>query len=411
LRAPIRPRRSLVHLDVGRKTIVFAVGAVGLAAALTTASLVAPDRANAAAPTYVPAVDREVIAHVPARDPHEVAERAQLAAAPERVELAVELARADLARARALHDPRYLGRAQATLGRWWKLADPPADVLLVRATIEQSLHDFPAARVDLDRLVARRPDDAQAHLVRATVATVTGDYAAARASCDAVATLAPALVVASCRAPLDGVADPDGAYDQLARAVASSRRAPASVRSWALATLAELAIQRGDEHAAATHLRAALALDDGDAYARAALADVLLATGDPRAASELTAGFDQIDNLLVRRAIAEHRAHGRDAGALARAMHDRIAAAAERGDRLHVREQAMFVLAVDGDARAALALALENWNVQKELADARLLVACAAAARDRAAAEPVLAWARDNHVVDARLRHASEELP
>ena len=393
------------------KTTVFALGAVGLGAALTAASLVAPDRANAAAPTYVPAGEHEVIARVPARDPREVAERAQLAASPDRVELAVELARADLARARTLQDPRYLGRAQATLGRWWKLAEPPVDVLLLRATIEQSLHDFTAARVDLDRLVARRPDDAQAQLVRATVATVTGDYAAARTSCDAVATRAPALVVAACRAPLDGLADPDAAYDQLARVVAASRRVPAGVRGWALATLAELAIQRGDEQTAATHLRGALALDDGDAYARAALADVLLATGDARAASELTAGFEQIDNLLVRRAIAEHRAHGADAAVLARAMHDRIAAAAERGDRLHVREQAMFVLAVDGDARAALALATENWNVQEELADARLLVACAAAARDRAAAEPVLAWARANHVVDARLRRAIEELP
>ena len=81
----------------------------------------------------------------------EVAERQALAAAPDRVELAVELARADIQRARSLQDPRYLGRAQATLGRWWKLPEPPPDVLLLRATIEQSLHEFATARADLDR--------------------------------------------------------------------------------------------------------------------------------------------------------------------------------------------------------------------------------------------------------------------
>ena len=31
----------------------------------------------------------------------------------------VALARAEIQRARSLSDPRYLGRAQATLGRWW----------------------------------------------------------------------------------------------------------------------------------------------------------------------------------------------------------------------------------------------------------------------------------------------------
>jgi hypothetical protein len=393
-----------------RKIVVFALGAVGLAGALTAAAFAAPERAATIAPTYLPRADREVIARVPARDPGELAERRALAAAPERVELAVELARADVARARSLQDPRYLGRAQATLARWWKLAAPPPDVLLVRATIEQSLHDFTSARADLDRLIEVRSDDAQAHLTRAVVATVTGDYAAARASCDAVARLASPLVAATCRAPLDGLADPELAYRALARVVAGTRRAPPSLRGWAYTTLAELAVQRGDEAAAAEHLRAALALDAGDAYASAALADTMLATDDAAAASALLAGYESIDNLLVRRAIAEHRARGRDADKLARAMHDRIAAAAERGDRLHVREHAMFVLAVDGDARAAVALATENWSVQKELADARLLATAAAAAGDRAAATPVIAWAREHRVVDARLARALAEL-
>jgi DNA-binding SARP family transcriptional activator len=174
---------------------------------------------------------------------------------------------------------------------------------------------------------------------------------------------------------------------------------------WATTTLAELAIQRGDEPAARVLLERVLAADPTDAYTRAALADVLMQEHDPAAASKLCAGFEQIDNLLVRRAIAEHAAHGPDAGTLAQQMHDRIAAAAERGDRVHMREEAMFVLAVDGDASRALVLAKANWDVQKELADARLLAEAATAAGDRAAAAPVIAWASANGVVDARLDH------
>jgi len=382
-----------------------AVGAVGLATALTLAAFVAPDREAAAARSYVPRDGAAIVAHVPARDPREVAERQALAAAPERVELAVELARAEIERARSLSDPRYLGRAQAILARWWHLPDPPPDVLLLRATIEQSLHHFARARADLDRLLALRPDDIQAHLTRAVVATVTADYAAARESCTALATRAAPIVAATCRAPLDALAgDADGAYRRLAATI--DRRSPANLRGWALTTLGELAMQRGDDVLAAQYLRAALALAPDDAYARAALADVL----PPRDASQLLAGYESIDNLLVRRAIAEHRAPGPDAAKLATAMRERIAAAAERGDRVHQREEAMFVLEVEHDAERAVAIALRNWGDQKELADARVLADAAARAHRPLAATPVIAWARATGVHDARLDRSLEVL-
>jgi hypothetical protein len=84
-------------------------------------------------------------------------------------------------------------------------------------------------------------------------------------------------------------------------------------------------------------------------------------------------------------------------------MRDRIAAAAERGDRIHLREEARFTLAVELDAARAVAIARDNWSVQKELADGRLLAEAAVAARDRDAAAPVIAWARATGVRDATL--------
>ena len=381
-----------------------ALGAVGLAGALTLAAFAAPERGARLAMTYVPRDRAAVVARVPARDPQEIAERAALAQSPERVELAVEIARGEIARARALSDPRYLGRAQATLARWWKLAEPPDDVRLLRATIEQSLHDFAAARADLDALVAKDPANAQAQLTRAVVATVTADYAAARESCAATAVSANNLVATACRAPLDALGGRAvEAYAMLSDALVRARHAEPAVRAWALETLAEIAVQRGDRDAAERSLRLALAIDENDAYARAALADVLLARGENAEASALLAGGEAIDNLLVRRAIAEHRARGPDAAALAQRMHERIAAAAERGDKVHQREEAMFVLGVDGDARRALAIARANWDVQKELADARIFAEAAVAAGDRDAAAPVIAWTQKTGVRDARL--------
>ena len=276
--------------------------------------------------------------------------------------------------------------------------------MLLRATIEQSLHEFPAASVDLDRVIALRPDDAQAQLTRAVVATVIGDYATARDSCARIASLTGPLIAAACEAPLDGLTGhADEAYQRLEAALQQSRSRDTAVRGWVMTALAELATQRGEHAAAMRYLRRALALDATDAYARAALADVMLETGRAAEASTLLAGYEAIDSHLVRRAIAESVARGPDAPAVIAMMRERIAAAADRGDRIHLREEARFALAVDHDAPRATKIAVDNWAVQKELADARLLAECAAAAGDVAAAGPVVAWAREIGVRDAQL--------
>jgi len=57
-----------------------------------------------------------------------------------------------------------------------------------------------------------------------------------------------------------------------------------------------------------------------------------------------------------------------------------------------------FALALQGDARRALALARSNFELQKEAADARVLLEAALAARSRADAAPALDWLRRNRV-------------
>ena len=115
--------------------------------------------------------DAEVVAQVPARrrDPA-VAARARLRRAldadPRDLAAASRLARMLIAAARSGGDPRYLGRAEAALRPWWDDPAPPAEALLLRATIKQSRHEFEPALADLDRLVAETPDDAQAWLTR-----------------------------------------------------------------------------------------------------------------------------------------------------------------------------------------------------------------------------------------------------
>jgi hypothetical protein len=81
-----------------------------------------------------------------------------------------------------------------------------------------------------------------------------------------------------------------------------------------------------------------------------------------------------------------------------------------RGDTVHRREEARFVLGVKHDAGGALALARGNWEVQREPWDLRVLLAAALAAKDPTAAAPALAFLDENHLEDVRIRALAQSL-
>lgn len=359
---------------------------------------------GACATPYVPADDAAVLERLPEQADSSLRElkrwRRALAAAPTRLELALPFARRALDAARASGDPRYLGMAQAALAPWWRDADPPAPVLLLRATLRQSQHEFDAALADLDRLLERQPGDAQARLTRATVRAVVGRADDARSDCAALEGRASALVVAACRA---GAAAADesttgaparGVDAELGAALAASRD-PAGVRAWATTLAAERAARRGDAVAAERHFVAARALDPDDAYLRGTFADFLLDAGRPRDALAVVAGAERNDALLLRIALAERALPEARADFLRHrtALADRFAAARARGDVVHRREEARFRLDIEGDAAGALALARANAAVQREPADLALLARAEAAVR--AGANGARASARD----------------
>jgi hypothetical protein len=385
-----------------RKTAIFVIGALGLASVMIVASVVAPHRSAIAIRRYQPNTLTAVVATVPIRTAEQIAAAAVLAADPSNIEGAVQMAAQELTLARQTSDPRHLGRAQAILAPWWEQSSPPASVLLLRATIRQSLHDFGRAMADVDQLIREQPTNLQAHMTRAVVATVTGQYDLARQSC--VALNASPLLGAICASPLDAVfGDARGAAQRLraALAVARTRNVDNAIMDWGQTTLAELLIMSGDVGAAEALLRQQLS--PADDYARATLADLLILQKRFPDAAELLNGKQQVDALLVRMAIVAVVSSGDNATELRAMIEAKIAAAAQRNDRIHLREEAMYALYVIADTRRAVKLAIDNWAVQKELADARLLAAAAVAANDRDAAKLVSSWMAKTGVVDVQL--------
>ncbi|OFA03972.1 tetratricopeptide repeat protein [Duganella phyllosphaerae] len=360
----------------------------------------------AQAAPYLPASGAQVIETLPRRgDPvqQELRRlRAQLNAQPNDVALAATLARRYIALGRSETDPRYLGYAQAALAPWWRQPAPPPEVRLLRATLLQSTHQFPAALADLQGVLAQEPKNAQAWLTLATVQTVQGDYASATSSCARLSALANELITVTCVAQVGAVTGRAAPSEKLlALTLERSGATKPELQVWVLTLLAEMAQRRDAATVAEARFQRALALDPHDSYLLGAYSDFLLEQKRPSRVEALLADQTRIDALLLRRALALQQ-QGKTAPLAADVaeLAARFDAAMLRGDTVHQREQARFEL-LRRDATKALALARKNWAIQKEPADMRIYLEAAVQARDREAAQPVLDWIAKHKTEDA----------
>jgi len=111
---------------------------------------------------FTPSDDHQVLERLPTKT--STAElrllrraQAELTSDPENLDASLRLARNYIDKSRSESDPRYLGYAQATLAPWWNSPEPPTEVLVLRATIRQSNHDFDNALADLAKAIKGDP--------------------------------------------------------------------------------------------------------------------------------------------------------------------------------------------------------------------------------------------------------------
>ncbi|HYD94691.1 MAG TPA: tetratricopeptide repeat protein [Noviherbaspirillum sp.] len=337
--------------------------------------------------------------------------RAALAASPQNQQLATTLARRYIETGRRTGDPRYLGYAQAALSPWWDQPQAPNAVRILRATILQSQHHFAQALADLDAVLGSDPGNAQAWLTRATILQVQGQYDQARKSCVQLQGRVPELVAVTCIAGVDSLNGEDvRSYAVLEDVLKKNDGADPSVKVWAMTLLAEMAERQGNHAKAEQHYRQALALDPSDTYLLGAFADFLLDRNQPADVATLLQKNTRADGLLLRYALALKRQGLPDAAKHIDTLQSRFAAAALRGDTVHRREQARFALHLRDDARGAFELARQNWSVQKEPADTRILLEAAVANNAKAEARPVLAWLKQTGLQDRTLQELAAKL-
>ncbi|MEK6664757.1 MAG: hypothetical protein AABY73_12920 [Pseudomonadota bacterium] len=371
---------------------------------------------SAYAAPYLPASDAQVLERLPfkANDPvaRELAQlRAALQRNPRDDVVAVALGRRYYELVAAEGDPRYIGYAQAALAPWWELPAPPLEVLVLRASLRQFRHDFSGALADLNQALTRDPHHPRARSLRAIIHIVQARYAEAGSDCLALRDVANELIALGCESMVQGLTGHAAqAYAALSQMQAQHPEAARDERLWVLTRLAEMAQRLGRLDAAEAHFKQALALDITDTFLLAAYADYLLDQGRASEVVALLKDKTRSDTLLLRLVFAEHALKLPTAKTSATTLADRFHAAQLRGDTVHQQEEARFALHVQHDAKKSLALALENWKVQLEPRDARIVLEAALAAKDQAAAKPVLRWLAESSIEDATLRRLAEQL-
>jgi tetratricopeptide (TPR) repeat protein len=338
----------------------------------------------------VPSHDDEVIDVLPAVNGNRSEERRmrqQLANAPRDPALALAAAKRYLDQAHELGDPRFAGMAMAALEPWKDEAATPDAVLLMRATLQQYLHEFDASATSLRHLLAR-PGEArpQAWLLLATVHRVQGRYGESDAACMQVARAGASLHANACAAENLALRGDAARARSTFGALLADRRLPVVTQAWLTTSVAELEQRAGNTGAADAAYQAALKLAP-DAYTTLAYADFLIEQKRPAQAVALLKGQPRSDAVLLRLSIAGTQAGAASAAADAAEMRERIAVANERPDAkvFHGREQAMFALAVEHDAKRAWELARGNIAQQREPLDVLVLAQAARASGDPAA--------------------------
>lgn len=358
----------------------------------------------------VPASDAEVIEILPVVSGSRAEARRlrkQLMQQPKDPALALAVAKRYLDQAHELGDPRFAGMAMSAIEGWTDEATMPDGILLMRANLQQYLHEFDASARSLQRLLARpsaqpRP---QGWLTLATVRRVQGRYADSDAACRQVDLAGAALHAQACiaeNAALRG--DVDGARATFKQLLATPALA-AATQAWLTTSLAELEQRSGRASAADGAFRSALKLD-ADAYATLAYADFLIEQKRPGEALALLKNQARSDAVVLRLAIAGTQAKAASAAADVTEMRERITLANQRPDAkvFHGREQAMFALFVEGRPDQALELARGNVAQQREPLDLLVLAQAARASGQAAALQEAQRLTQEIGLRDARVQ-------
>lgn len=369
-----------------------------------------------ASESYLPTDDAEVLEVLPksllSQDDELTRNRQKLADDPKNLELATTIAARYVQLGKQEGDPRLLGYARAALQPWWEEASPPSSILKLRAELLETDHDYDAALADLRRVVKKKPRDVQAWIELANILRVQGKYEEMNRARGSLSEFASPLELIYVNVPyLAATGRAEAGYEQLAKQLPLVRSQYPETLPWILTWQAEIARALGRDEEAEAHYREGLELNSGPSYMLRSYADFLLDRDRPEEALTLVQDQTKDTGCLLRAAIAAKRAGNvQQAEKWQQDLADRFEEIRLRGSEPHGRFESRWALQLKGDPELALELALANWQKQKEARDTRNVLEAAIAAKQPAAAKPVVDFLKEHGTQDVQFEPLLEQL-
>jgi tetratricopeptide (TPR) repeat protein len=365
---------------------------------------------------YIPTREDEVLERLPrsfSSSQREVAKlRQQLSRSPHDVELACEVARQFMGLGIAQGDPRFFGYARAALGPWWNAEQASSSILKIRAKLKEKEHLYDDAIADLSQILRGQPEDDQVLLEIANLYRVQGKFDLANEACDKLEAFAGVVPTTLARAPIQAATgQAEIAYESLQKILPEARSQFPTTVQWIITSQAQISAALGRAALAEQHFQEGLAAQPNDIYLLRSYGDFLLDTGKPKVALKVLQEHIRDTAILLGATIA-----ARDSGdrSLTEEWVDQLATrfreARIRNDQTHGRLEARFVLKLQNDPNNALSIALKNWEQQKELSDARLVLEAALKAGNPSSVSSVLDFLEMSGMQDVHLQELTKKL-
>lgn len=293
-------------------------------------------------------------------------------------------------------NPRFLGYAEGALTQWQDETQPPLEIWLLRGRLLQTQHRYAEAGHAMDDLLQVHGESAEGLLLATDAWRRAGNLGRARARCAQIALAGWLNLAVSCTADiLLSLGQAEKAWQLVSSGSAAAGGEPSETDQWTYAVAADTAAAAGHTAEARAFFQRALAIPGAGIALHAAYADLLLSDGHPEEALEVLDGLPDADAVLLRRVMAAKLLDAGNFEELRTRLRSRFAEAESLGtNSLHLREQALFSLHIEDEPHIALALAGENWKLQKGWEDAELFLRAARAAGRPEAASAVQDWRR-----------------
>ena len=341
--------------------------------------------------------------------------RDQLNANPDDPKLAAAVAVKYLALGNRSGDPRFYGYARAAINRWWE-TDATPQILEIRAKLKEKDHLYDDAlkdlKIALDKAQVGSNFKSDVLLRIGNIYRVQGRYDDGLAIGDQIQTNSGDIAAALSRAPIMAqTGQAQKAYDLLSEILPQAKTKFPGTVQFILTIRAEIAGVLGREDEVEKHFVEGLARDPGDFYLLRGYGDYLLDRDQADQAMTLLREHTNDTGVLLRAAIAAKQSGQSElAEKWTNELETRFKEIRLRDGQPHGRFESRLLLTLKNDPDAALEVALENWQKQKEVRDTRNVLEAAIAAKKPAAAKPVIDFLQTNNNEHVQLKKLVQEL-